>query len=47
MKKCVNYVIIILIQNNAFDTTNTGKKNIRGVLLIGAVEYETICFFYF
>ena len=42
--KCFNYVIIILIQNAPFDLANAGKENIAFVFVIGAVEYEMICF---
>ena len=31
MKKCFNYVNIILVQNIAFDTATAGKENIEGV----------------
>ena len=43
IKKCFNYVIMILIQNTAFDTANAGKENVALVFVIGAVEYEMIC----
>ena len=32
-KKVFNYVIIILIQNTAFDTANAGKENVACVFL--------------
>ena len=43
MKKYFNYVIIISIQNTAFDTANVGKENVAFAFVIGAVEYEIIC----
>ena len=45
IKKCFNYVIIILIQNAGFDTANAAKENVAFVFVIGAVEYEMISFF--
>ena len=45
IKKCFNYVIIILIQNAAFDTENACKENVTCVFVMGAVEYEMICWF--
>ena len=43
--KCFDYVIIILIQNSAFDAANAGKENVAFVFVIGAMEYEMICCF--
>ena len=47
IKKCFNYVIIILIQKAAFDTTNADKENVVFIFVIGSVEYEKICCFCF
>ena len=46
-QRSVLTVIIILIQNTAFDTANASKENVAFVFVIGAVEYEMVCCFYF
>ena len=43
IKKCFNYVIIILIRNVVFDTANAGKENVAFNFTIRVAEYEMIC----
>ena len=42
MKKCFNYVIIILVQNTAFDTVNAGKGNVAFVFVIEGREWFVV-----
>ena len=47
IKKCFNYVTIILTQNAAFDTANAGEQNVTFVFVIGTLEHEMTCCFCF